>query len=173
MATPKQLWEQQQLQMQRVNKNSGAIVSYTGSPVDDKEEEMSRSALAIFRVKEEEIERKKLEVRDKVQAQLGRAEEASRRLTEIRDELEALADPMRKEVANIRKRIDLVNRDLKPLGQSCQRKEKEYKEAVEALNEKNREKAQLLSRLMELVGESERLRMKKLEELNKHVETLR
>ncbi|KAL6202862.1 hypothetical protein ACLB2K_026566 [Fragaria x ananassa] len=173
MATPKQLREQQQLQMQRVNKNSGAIVSYTGSPVDDKEEEMSKSALAIFRVKEEEIERKKLEVRDKVQAQLGRAEEASRRLTEIREELEALTDPMRKEVANIRKRIDLVNRDLKPLGQSCQRKEKEYKEAVEALNEKNREKAQLLSRLMELVGESERLRMKKLEELNKHIETLR
>ncbi|XP_050369969.1 uncharacterized protein LOC126788054 [Argentina anserina] len=173
MATPKQLWEQQKLQMQLVNKNSGAIVSYTGSPVDDKEEEMSRSALAIFRVKEEEIERKKLEVRDKVQAQLVRAEEASRRLTEIREELELLTDPMRKEVASIRKRIDLVNKDLKPLGQSCQRKEKEYKEAVEALNEKNREKAQLLSRLMELVGESERLRMKKLEELNKHVETLR
>lgn len=84
MATPKQLWEQQQLQMQRV-KNSGAIVSYNGSPVDDKEEEMSRSALAIFRVKEEEIERKKMEVRDKVQAQLGRAEEASRRLAEIRE----------------------------------------------------------------------------------------
>ncbi|XP_062016235.1 uncharacterized protein LOC133732671 [Rosa rugosa] len=172
MATPKQLREQQQLQMQRV-KNSGAIVSYNGSPVDDKEEEMSRSALAIFRVKEEEIERKKMEVRDKVQAQLGRAEEASRRLAEIREELEALTDPMRKEVANIRKRIDIVNKDLKPLGQSCQRKEKEYKEAVEALNEKNREKAQLLSRLMELVGESEKMRMKKLEELNKHVETLR
>ncbi|KAM5584413.1 hypothetical protein ABKV19_004002 [Rosa sericea] len=172
MATPKQLWEQQQLQMQRV-KNSGAIVSYNGSPVDDKEEEMSRSALAIFRVKEEEIERKKMEVRDKVQAQLGRAEEASKRLAEIREELEALTDPMRKEVANIRKRIDIVNKDLKPLGQSCQRKEKEYKEAVEALNEKNREKAQLLSRLMELVGESEKMRMKKLEELNKHVETLR
>jgi hypothetical protein len=28
--------------------------------------------------------------------------------------------------------------------------EKEYKEAVEALNEKNKEKAQLLSRLMEV-----------------------
>lgn len=84
MATPKQLWEQQQLQTQRV-KNSGAIVSYNGSPVDDKEEEMTRSALAIFRVKEEEIERKKLEVRDKVQAQLGRAEEATKRLAEIRE----------------------------------------------------------------------------------------
>lgn len=84
MATPKQLWEQQQLQMQRV-KNSGTIVSYNGSPVDDTEEEMSRSALAIFRVKEEEIERKKLEVRDKVQAQLGRAEEATKRLAEIRE----------------------------------------------------------------------------------------
>ncbi|CAN6557159.1 unnamed protein product [Malus baccata var. baccata] len=135
MATPKQMWEQQQLQVQRV-KNSG-IISYNGSPVaDDKEEEMSRSALALFRAKEEEIEKKKSEVKDKVQAQLGRVEEATKRLSEIQDE-------------------------------------KEYKEALEALNEKSREKSQLVSKLMELVGESERMRMKKLEELNKHVETLR
>ncbi|CAB4313385.1 unnamed protein product [Prunus armeniaca] len=172
MATPKQMWEQQQSQMQRV-KNSG-IVSYNGSPVnDDKEEEMSRSAVALFLAKEEEIERKKSEVKDKVQAQMGRVEETTKRLAEIQEELDALTDPMRKEVANVRKRIDIVNKELKPLGQSCQRKEKEYKEALEALNEKNKEKAQLVSRLKELVGESEKLRMKKLEELNKHVETLR
>ncbi|CAL8999851.1 unnamed protein product [Prunus brigantina] len=172
MATPKQMWEQQQSQMQRV-KNSG-IVSYNGSPVnDDKEEEMSRSAVALFLAKEEEIERKKSEVKDKVQAQMGRVEETTKRLAEIQEELEALTDPMRKDVANVRKRIDIVNKELKPLGQSCQRKEKEYKEALEALNEKNKEKAQLVSRLKELVGESEKLRMKKLEELNKHVETLR
>ncbi|TQE02094.1 hypothetical protein C1H46_012280 [Malus baccata] len=172
MATPKQMWEQQQLQVQLV-KNSG-IVSYNGSPVaDDKEEEMSRSALALFRAKEEEIERKKLEVKDKVQAQLGRGEEATKRLSEIQEELETLIDPMRKEVAIIRKRIDIINKELKPLGQSCQRKEKEYKEALEALNEKSREKSQLVSKLMELVGESERMRIKKLEELNKHVENLR
>ncbi|ONI01092.1 hypothetical protein PRUPE_6G121000 [Prunus persica] len=135
MATPKQMWEQQQSQMQRV-KNSG-IVSYNGSPVnDDKEEEMSRSAVALFLAKEEEIERKKSEVKDKVQAQMGRVEETTKRLAEIQEE-------------------------------------KEYKEALEALNEKNKEKAQLVSRLKELVGESEKLRMKKLEELNKHVETLR
>ncbi|KAM0996778.1 hypothetical protein ACFX13_006784 [Malus domestica] len=172
MATPKQMWEQQQLQVQRV-KNSG-IISYNGSPVaDDKEEEMSRSALALFRAKEEEIEKKKSEVKDKVQAQLGRVEEATKRLSEIQDELEALTDPMRKELAIIRKRIDVIHKELKPLGLSCQRKEKEYKEALEALNEKSREKSQLVSKLMELVGESERMRMKKLEELNKHFETLR
>jgi len=37
-------------------------------------------------------------------------------------ELEALADPMRKEVALVRKRIDSVNKELKPLGHACQKK---------------------------------------------------
>lgn len=33
-----------------------------------------------------------------------------------------MADPTRKEVAAIRKRIDVVNREIKPLGQSCLKK---------------------------------------------------
>lgn len=33
-----------------------------------------------------------------------------------------LADPLRKEVAVVRKKIDMANRDIKPLGQSCQKK---------------------------------------------------
>lgn len=41
---------------------------------------------------------------------------------ECTQELEVLTDPMRKEVAAVRKRIDMANRDLKPLGQSCQKK---------------------------------------------------
>nr|DAD48634.1 TPA_asm: hypothetical protein HUJ06_018571 [Nelumbo nucifera] len=170
MQTQKQTWEQQQSQVQRL-KNSESI-GYGESPTrEDKEEEMSRSALTTFRAKEEEIERKKMEVREKVQAQLGRVEEETKRLAEIREELEALADPTRKEVALVRKKIDAVNRELKPLGQSCQKKE--YKEALDAFNEKNKEKAQLITKLMELVSESERLRMKKLEELSKHIDSLR
>jgi hypothetical protein len=39
----------------------------------------------MFRAKEEEIEKKKMEVRDKVHAHLGRAEEATKRLAEIRE----------------------------------------------------------------------------------------
>ncbi|XP_061355077.1 uncharacterized protein LOC133299616 isoform X1 [Gastrolobium bilobum] len=185
MATPKQSYEQQQQQnVQRV-RNSGMINSNQSPIGDDKEEEMSRSALAMFRAKEEEIERKKMEVREKVHAYLGRVEEETKRLAEIReasltihtfffpfDELEGLSDPLRKEVAVVRKKIDSVNKELKPLGQTCQRKEREYKEALEAFNEKNKEKAQLVTKLMELVTESERLRMKKLEELIKNVETL-
>ncbi|KAF2318387.1 hypothetical protein GH714_006421 [Hevea brasiliensis] len=112
-----------------------------------------------------------MEVREKVQLQLGRAEEEAKRLTQIWEELEVLVDPMRKEVGFIRKRIDMANKELKPLGQSCQKKEKEYKEALEAFNEKNKEKAQLVTTLMELLTESERLRMKKLEELSKNVES--
>lgn len=46
---------------------------------------MSRSALSAFRAKEEEIERKKLEVREKVQAHLGRVEEETKRLATIRE----------------------------------------------------------------------------------------
>ncbi|CAI9784567.1 unnamed protein product [Fraxinus pennsylvanica] len=52
-------------------------------------------------------------------------------------ELDGLADPMKKEVAVVRKKIDTVNKELKPLGQTCQKKEKEYKEALEAFNDKN------------------------------------
>jgi uncharacterized coiled-coil DUF342 family protein len=79
---------------------------------------------------------------------------------------------MRKEVAMVRKKIDSVNKELKPLGHTVQKKEREYKEALEAFNEKNREKVQLITRLMELVGESEKMRMKKLEELSKNIDSI-
>ncbi|KAG9134246.1 hypothetical protein Leryth_019181 [Lithospermum erythrorhizon] len=117
------LQEQHNSQMVRV-KNSGMLSNYnSGSPLsDDKEEEMTRSALSTFRQKEEEIEKKKSQVRERVQAQLGRVEEETKRLAVIREELEALEDPLRKEVSLVRKRIDLVNRDLKSLGQSCLKK---------------------------------------------------
>ncbi|XP_008461743.2 uncharacterized protein LOC103500274 [Cucumis melo] len=174
MTTQKQSWEAQQ--MQRV-KNSGMISSNVnngiGSPLkEDQEEEISRSALALFRAKEEEIERKKMEMREKVEARLGRAEEATKRLAEIREELEGMTDPMRKEVSFIRKKIDLVNKELKPLGLTCQKKKREYKEVLDLFNEKNREKSQLVSKLMELVNESEKLRMRKLEELSKNIDIL-
>ncbi|KAG9131513.1 hypothetical protein Leryth_027453 [Lithospermum erythrorhizon] len=149
---------------------SGSL-SFSGV-LSKEDEEMSRSALSNFRAKEEEIEKKKLEVKEKVQAQLGRIEEETRRLAVIRQELEALSDPMKKDVSVVRKKIDTVNKELKPLVQTCQKKEREYKEALEAFNEKNREKVQLITRLMELVGESEKLRLKKLEELSKSIETL-
>ncbi|PHT35277.1 hypothetical protein CQW23_27077 [Capsicum baccatum] len=171
MSTPKQM-EQQQQQVVKM-KNSG-IISYNSSPmIDDKDEEMTRSALSAFRAKEEEIERKRKEVSDKVQAQLGRVEEETKRLAEIREKLETFVDPAGKEVTIVRKKVDLVNRELKPLGQSCQRKEKEYKEALDAFNAKSKEKTQLITKLMELVSESENLRMKKLEELSKDIESLR
>ncbi|KAH6836694.1 RAB6-interacting golgin [Perilla frutescens var. hirtella] len=174
MTTQKQqtLELHQQPEMLRI-KNSG-MISHVGSPLlnEERDEEMTRSALAAFRAKEEEIERRKIEVRDKVQAQLGRVEEETKRLAEIREELESLHDPMRKEVGIVRKRIDIINRDLKPMGLSCQKKEKEYKEALEAFNEKNREKGQLIARLVELVTESEKVRLKKLEELSKNIDSL-
>lgn len=137
------------------------------------DEEMSKTALSTFRAKEEEIEKKKLEVRERVQAQLGRIEQETKRLANIREELEGLADPMKKELSLVRKKVDSVNKELKPLGQTCQKKEKEYKDALEAFNEKNKEKVQLITRLMELVSESEKLRMKKLEELSKSIELTR
>lgn len=149
---------------------SGSL-SFNGN-LSKEDDDMSKSALSTFKAKEEEIERKKLEVREKVQLQLGRIEEETKRLASIREELESLADPMKKEVSVVRKRIDVVNKELKPLGMTCQKKEREYKEALDAFNEKNKEKVQLITRLMELVGESEKLRMKKLDELSKSIETI-
>lgn len=71
------------------------MISSNQSPIrDDKEEEMSRSALAMFRAKEEEIERKKMEVRDKVHAYLGRVEEETKRLAEIREVSQTILSPL-------------------------------------------------------------------------------
>ncbi|GFQ03650.1 hypothetical protein PHJA_002508800 [Phtheirospermum japonicum] len=45
--------------------------------------EMSKSALSTFRAKEEDIEKKKMEVKEKVQSQLGRIDEETKRLATI------------------------------------------------------------------------------------------
>ncbi|CAA2994767.1 Hypothetical predicted protein [Olea europaea subsp. europaea] len=114
------------------------------------DEEMATSALSTFMAKEEEIQKRKMEVQERVLAQLGRIEQENRRLATIREELEALADPRKKEVTLVQKKIDAVNKELKTLGQTCQKKEREYKEALEAFNERNKEKVELITRLMEV-----------------------
>ncbi|KAI9124334.1 hypothetical protein K1719_004256 [Acacia pycnantha] len=156
-------------------KNIGSSIGSSGRLATEdyyEDEQISKLAISTFQAKEEEIERKKMEVREKVERQLGRAEEETKRLAHIWEELEVLEDPLKKEVAMVRKKVDMANRDLKPLGQSCQKKEKEYREALEAFNEKNTEKAHLVTTLMELLTESERTRMKKLEELSRTIESM-
>ncbi|AEC09237.1 unnamed protein product [Arabidopsis thaliana] len=151
--------------------NSGATTS-TKSKIpmeENQEEEIWRN----FQAREEEIERKKMAVKDKIQQRLGFAEEATRSLTQTLEGLEIMGDPMRKEVGMVRKKIEMANREIKSLSQSCQKKEREYKEIHEAFDEKNKEKAHLVSILMELLAESERVRVKKLEEINKTIGSLR
>lgn len=59
--------------------------SLGGSGADEDDGEgSSRSALSVFKAKEEQIERRKMEVREKVFAHLGRVEEESKRLAFIR-----------------------------------------------------------------------------------------
>ncbi|KAJ9553731.1 hypothetical protein OSB04_017776 [Centaurea solstitialis] len=137
-----------------------------GVSVGENDAEEKR-AIAMFLAREEEIEKKKMQVREKVKFQLSRAKEETRRLARVWEEIEVLTDPMRKEVATVRKKIDAANRKVRSLGQSCQKKEKEYRDAMEAFHMKNNEKNQLTITLVELVKESEKCRMKKLEELNK------
>ncbi|PON44781.1 RAB6-interacting golgin [Trema orientale] len=50
---------------------------------DHDHQEISRLAISNFQAREEEIERKKMEVKEKVELQLGRAEEETRRLAKI------------------------------------------------------------------------------------------
>lgn len=80
--TQRQSSEQLQTLMQ-AGQISGSL-SFNGLMTKE-DEEMSRSALSTFKAKEEEIEKKKLEVRERVQAQLGRIEEETRRLASIRE----------------------------------------------------------------------------------------
>ncbi|CAH8379402.1 unnamed protein product [Eruca vesicaria subsp. sativa] len=140
------------------------------SQMKKEDEELSVKALSAFRAKEDEIEKKKMEIRERVLAQLGRVEDETKRLALIREELEGFADPMRKEVTLIRKKIDSLDKEIKPLGNTVQKKETEYKDALEAFNEKNKEKVELITKLQELEGESEKMRLKKLEELSKNID---
>ncbi|PON56336.1 RAB6-interacting golgin [Parasponia andersonii] len=50
---------------------------------DHDHQEISRLAISNFQAREEEIERKKMEVKEKVELQLSRAEEETRRLAKI------------------------------------------------------------------------------------------
>ncbi|ANM62261.1 RAB6-interacting golgin (DUF662) [Arabidopsis thaliana] len=100
--------------------NSGATTS-TKSKIpmeENQEEEIWRN----FQAREEEIERKKMAVKDKIQQRLGFAEEATRSLTQTLEGLEIMGDPMRKEVGMVRKKIEMANREIKSLSQSCQKK---------------------------------------------------
>ncbi|KAK1441579.1 hypothetical protein QVD17_07583 [Tagetes erecta] len=122
----------------------------SGVSIDENDDdEISKTAFASYQAREEEIEKKKMMVKERVELKLGRAEEETRRLALVWEELEVLTDPMRKEVAMVRKKIDVANREVRSLGQSCQKKEKEYKEALEAFNHKNNEKNQLTATLLE------------------------
>ncbi|WZY96788.1 hypothetical protein YC2023_069117 [Brassica napus] len=57
--------------------------------MSNEDEEMSRTALSAIRAKEEEIEKNKMEIRERVQAQLGRVEEETKRLALIREQSHA------------------------------------------------------------------------------------
>ncbi|KAF3503328.1 hypothetical protein F2Q69_00045729 [Brassica cretica] len=122
------------------------------SQMKKEDEELSVKALSAFKAKEDEIERKKMEIRERVLAQLGRVEDETKRLALIREELEGFADPMRKEVTLIRKKIDSLDKEIKPLGNTVQKKEVEYKDALEAFNEKNKEKVELITKLQEVTS---------------------
>lgn len=66
-------------------KNLGSTIGSSGrlSTEEHEDEQISKMAISTFQAKEEEIERKKMEVREKVELQLGRAEEETRRLAHI------------------------------------------------------------------------------------------
>lgn len=81
MQTQKTLESQQSLMQS--GQISGSL-SFNGV-LSKEDEEMSKSALSTFRAKEEEIEKKKMEVKEKVQAQMGRIEEETKRLATIRE----------------------------------------------------------------------------------------
>lgn len=69
---------------------SDEMVLHTGSlsfssHMSKEDEEMTRSALSAFKAKEDEIDKRRMEVRERIQAQLGRVEEETRRLSTIRE----------------------------------------------------------------------------------------
>ncbi|CAN8297883.1 unnamed protein product [Cochlearia groenlandica] len=161
------------VQSRRLKDELSESMSFSSQMKKEDDESSSSSsvkALSTFKAKEEEIEKKKIEIRERVLAQIGRVEGETKRLALIREELEGFGDPMRKEVTLLRKKIDSLDKEIKPLGNTVQKKETEYKDALEAFSEKNKEKVELITKLQELEGESEKMRLKKLEELSKNID---
>lgn len=68
--------------MQKMTKNLGNSGHLSMEELHD-DEEITKIAMASFQAREEEIERKKMEVKEKVEYQLGKAEEETRRLARV------------------------------------------------------------------------------------------
>lgn len=81
--TPEQQQQQQSLWI-RSSTNSQRDGTSEEEREDEDEALSFRSTLSAFRAKEEQIERKKMEIRDRVFAQLGRVEEEGKTLATIR-----------------------------------------------------------------------------------------
>lgn len=83
--TPEQ---QQQQQQQSLWIRSSTHSQRDGTSEEEREDEDEalslRSTVSAFRAKEEQIERKKMEIRERVFAQLGRVEEEGKTLATIR-----------------------------------------------------------------------------------------
>jgi hypothetical protein len=69
--------------MKNMGSNIGSSGRLSTEEINEEEEIIPRLDISKFQAREEEIERKKMEVREKVELQLGRAEEETRRLTHI------------------------------------------------------------------------------------------
>ncbi|KAF9676577.1 hypothetical protein SADUNF_Sadunf08G0016700 [Salix dunnii] len=152
----------------------GSNIRSSGRPSTEEineEEEIPRLDMSKFQAREEEIRRRMTGAREKVELQLRRAEQETRRLTHICKELEVLTDPF----------WDRCYDYIQICSDSSQ--QKEHREALEYFNEKNKEKPQLGTTLSDsscsslstfswqLLTESERQRMKRLEELDEIVES--
>ncbi|CAM6103502.1 unnamed protein product [Calypogeia fissa] len=172
----KEMWEKnrQVLSVQDsfvANKAATAAIAATKGE-DDNKQKLEESILITTHAREEAIEKRKLQVKEKVQLQMNRVTTEARKLDELRREVDSLEDPTKKEVAEIRKKIESVDKELRPLQLLCAKREKELKEAVEAHNQKAKIKTELVMQLMEIVTKSEKIRMQKLDELNRHLEAM-
>eukprot|EP00899_Mesostigma_viride_P012974 jgi/Mesvir1/21678/Mv04099-RA.1 len=122
--------------------------------------------------REVEIQRRKQAVQRNIETRLQRVGEEARRLDELRKELENVDDPIKEDVADLRLKIDALSRELRPLTLQHARKEKELATLSDLIQQKKSQLGEFSGQLQALIFESERIRMAKLEELNKVLEAM-
>lgn len=68
-----------------MKKSLGVSIGSSGrsSAGDAEEDETSKTAIASYQARDEEIERRKMEVRGRLESQITRAEEEAKRLTQV------------------------------------------------------------------------------------------
>eukprot|EP00736_Rhodelphis_marinus_P005742 Rmarinus@m.21265 len=121
---------------------------------------------------EKEIQRQEALIRTQLQDRLGRVKAEEQLLHHVAEELRQLEAPLRMDVKELRKKIELVTKEEQRAIERHRKAEVEIQEAKEGLEDCQQRKKILCEQLSSIMQQSESRKQEKLDELNTKLATL-